>query len=283
MINISQLSDEYIDLLLYVLTGIGPDSKVCDLGAATKGECRLACRSQYIVKLQRQPNRLALLSEEFDNLPLVAIRFGLNPDVLSPGLRNCYEHYKAKHMLASQVGRSAELAHGHGQQMALGNGEAALEDSAAPKPLAGESPCGSKPSAVPTGAGVEAAKTEQAGGEGQTVNAEMAPGAVTMILPRLTLPRGFAARPTRRMSGERPTPDAKRQKGETVASESPAPQTPARALEPAPVDLTDDSSGAVGVEAVVPSTDSFFPPMPAGIEPAMQDLLEGLQRRFNSA
>ena len=78
------------------MTGVAPNTKVCDLGAATKGQARKALRDQYLVKLRKNPSRLSLLSEEFDNLPMVSLRLGYNPELFSPRLRSGYDRMKAQ-------------------------------------------------------------------------------------------------------------------------------------------------------------------------------------------
>ena len=36
MLKVSQLPEEAVDLLVFVLTGVSPNTKVCDLGCKTK-------------------------------------------------------------------------------------------------------------------------------------------------------------------------------------------------------------------------------------------------------
>ena len=76
MLKVTQLDDEFVDLLLFVLAGVLPDQRPCNMGVATKGEARTQVREMYDVKLEKNASRLSMLSEEFDNLPLVALRLG---------------------------------------------------------------------------------------------------------------------------------------------------------------------------------------------------------------
>jgi len=91
MVRMSQLTDEQTDILLFVLTGVGPNTKVCDLGCTYKKDARKACRSQYIVRLRRNASRLSALSEELDNLGMIAIRLGYAPEWFSPELKGAYD------------------------------------------------------------------------------------------------------------------------------------------------------------------------------------------------
>ena len=91
MLKVSQISEEQVDLLIFVLTGVSPCTKVCDLGCQTKGQARDACRSQYLVRMRKNPSRLDIMAEELDNLPMVALRCGYDPALFSPELREKYQ------------------------------------------------------------------------------------------------------------------------------------------------------------------------------------------------
>ena len=74
MVRITQLDDEMVDLLLFILSGVLPNTRIVDLGVETKGQARAAVRSQYMVKMKKNQSRLNIMSEELDNLPMVALR-----------------------------------------------------------------------------------------------------------------------------------------------------------------------------------------------------------------
>lgn len=95
MVKVSQLEDEHVDLLVYVLSGVLPNTKICDFGVSTKGEARAAIRSQYLVKLRKNQSRLNILSEELDNLPMVSVRLGYPDKLFSPALREVWEAMRA--------------------------------------------------------------------------------------------------------------------------------------------------------------------------------------------
>ena len=76
MVTVAQLGEEQVDLLLFVLAGVLPSTRVSDMGAVTKGDARGVVRRQYQVKLRKNATRLSHLSEELDNLPMVAMRMG---------------------------------------------------------------------------------------------------------------------------------------------------------------------------------------------------------------
>ena len=102
MLRLSQLSDEEIDLLLYILTGISPMTRPVDLGAGTKREAREAARLQSQVKARKQPERLRHLTEDLDNLGVVAMRLGYAPEWLSPDLRRQYNAARERAGMAQQ-------------------------------------------------------------------------------------------------------------------------------------------------------------------------------------
>ena len=49
-----------------------PNTRIVDLGVETKGQARAAVRAQYQVKMKKNQSRLNIMSEELDNLPMVA-------------------------------------------------------------------------------------------------------------------------------------------------------------------------------------------------------------------
>ena len=78
-------------MLLFVVSGIMPNTRVTDMGCATKMDARIATRSQFQNKMRRNASRLDCLSDELDNIPSVALRLGYPQQLLSPDLRASYD------------------------------------------------------------------------------------------------------------------------------------------------------------------------------------------------
>ena len=97
MVKLSQLSEEETDVLLYILTGVLPDTKVTDLGAVTKGDARDGMRKIYLSKLKRNLSRLNVLSEELDNILGVGLRLGYPVDLLTPETAKMYCAMKSRY------------------------------------------------------------------------------------------------------------------------------------------------------------------------------------------
>ena len=83
MLKVSQLECEYVDILVFVLAGVLPSSKVCDFGTELKRDCRAAVRQIYLSKMRKNRSRLDILSEELDNLPMVGLRLGYPVELMS--------------------------------------------------------------------------------------------------------------------------------------------------------------------------------------------------------
>ena len=180
------------------------------------GECRDEVRCMYLSKLRKNSTRLNILSDDYDNIPHVALSLGYPPSLLSPRLKEFYQRYIA-HMselpgpspspiladdVASQVGGHAR------SQPAL-----ALTDAAVPDP----SSVSGDASPVLTTTAPEAPTTTQQSTPTQQRN-ELVVGIAPVIVgtnePQVswTMPRMTIARLPNR-SGE--TPPAKRKRGQT--------------------------------------------------------------------
>ena len=90
MMTLAQLTCEQLDLLLYIVTGISPATRPHDFGANCKRDARKMCRQQHLQQIKRQPGRMDQLTDDLDNLPVVAMRLGYQPEWLSPALRQAY-------------------------------------------------------------------------------------------------------------------------------------------------------------------------------------------------
>lgn len=95
MVKVSQLDDEHVDLLVFCLSGVLPNTRVVDLGVTYKGEARDAIRAQFQVKLKKNQSRLNIMSEELDNLPMVALRLGYPAALFSPQLGAAYSKMRS--------------------------------------------------------------------------------------------------------------------------------------------------------------------------------------------
>ena len=134
MLKTSSMEDEWVDLLLFCIAGVLPSVKVCDLGADTKGEARLAVRMQYMNKLRRNRSRLDALAEEFDNLPAIALRCGYPPELFSPQLRQMYESSRGRMTAQRRISMPAAIddavgARVNSSALALRNGEVEEADA----------------------------------------------------------------------------------------------------------------------------------------------------------
>ena len=82
----SQLTDGEVDLLVFLLTGWVPATRTQDCGAETMGDLRQIARDQYLRKQRKNPQRLVVLAEDWNNLVTMALGAGFPPDQLSPEL-----------------------------------------------------------------------------------------------------------------------------------------------------------------------------------------------------
>ena len=128
MMTLAQLTCEQLDLLLYIVTGISPATRPHDFGASCKRDARRMCRQQHLQKLKRQPGRMDQLTDELDNLPVVAMRLGYQPEWLSPALRQAF--------IQSRSAMNAPPAIGSGTGCNGGGAPPALVAPAAVAPVA---------------------------------------------------------------------------------------------------------------------------------------------------
>ena len=76
MFRLSLLDDSETDMLLFILTGIPPVSRLSDLHIKTKGEFRRALSKEGKRVQKAQPERLSGLAHDLSNLETVAIKLG---------------------------------------------------------------------------------------------------------------------------------------------------------------------------------------------------------------
>ena len=194
MVKVAQLDEEQVDLLLFVLAGILPSTRVSDMGAVTKGDAREAVRRQYQVKLRKNATRLSHLSEELDNLPMVAMRMGYPAELFSPPLKKAYDEMRSVRMGGVSSGSPSPC----------GNALAALGD--APKQLQIADGTITSDSEDTARVGVQAQPTKNL----RTGDADLAHASASVIgvtLPKVKLPRTFApALPKRQKADVGPVP-----------------------------------------------------------------------------
>ena len=124
LIKVSQMEEEMVDMLIFSLAGVLPSARPIDMCTSTKGEFRTQVRDMYQVKLEMNASRLSMLSDEFDNLPLVALRLGYPIDCCSPGLRARLDAMRVPAMMPGPVsGADGEVQKPRGPRIiALENG-----------------------------------------------------------------------------------------------------------------------------------------------------------------
>lgn len=115
MLSLARLSCEETDILLFVVAGVAPVIRPGDFGVENKRGARKVVRTEHQRKMKRCPGRLAQLSDDLDNLFLIAMELGYKSEWLSPSFRTHWQQDCGTHGVA--------LTQGHPQLM-LGNGAA---------------------------------------------------------------------------------------------------------------------------------------------------------------
>ena len=131
MIKLAHLNEEQVDMMCYVVFGLLPDSKAQDWGCDTKRNIMTAARQQYITRLQKNASRLDALSEEWDNLAMIAMRIGYPEQLLSPDMKSKWLHIK-NHMMNGCETDGAQRAQlelmGQKRKVALTDGSVAGDE-----------------------------------------------------------------------------------------------------------------------------------------------------------
>ena len=83
--RISSLSDDQVDCLVYMASGIKPTTRISDLACKTKGELRDAIFQEAGRLKRTQPERQLGLASDFNNVVAEAIRLGLEGSGLDSG------------------------------------------------------------------------------------------------------------------------------------------------------------------------------------------------------
>ena len=105
-LRICGLSDEGVDQLLFILTGVLPTTKVSDFGVAFKGEARRAFAALHSKRVARNPQLLGQLDEEFNNLQALAIKLGYPVELLSTEGKAMLAAHAASHPAASVLAQA---------------------------------------------------------------------------------------------------------------------------------------------------------------------------------
>ena len=195
MVKVAQLDEEQVGLLLFVLAGILPSTKVSDMGAVTKGDAREAVRRQYQVKLRKNATRLSHLSEELGNLPMVALRMGYPAELFSPPLKKAYDEMRSVRMQSVSLGLPPSA-----------KGLVALGDSVKPLQLTDASGADDLVCAPPV-----LQLSDRTAAPVPTSDDDGAEESVGVVLPKMSLPKSFA-RPSggKRMKLSLPRTDVSR-------------------------------------------------------------------------
>ena len=195
MVKVAQLDEEQVGLLLFVLAGILPSTKVSDMGAVTKGDAREAVRRQYQVKLRKNATRLSHLSEELGNLPMVALRMGYPAELFSPPLKKAYDEMRSVRMQSVSLGLPPSA-----------KGLVALGDSVKPLQLTDASGADDLVCAP-----LVLQLSDRTAAPVPTSDDDGAEESVGVVLPKMSLPKSFA-RPSggKRMKLSLPRTDVSR-------------------------------------------------------------------------
>lgn len=82
MVALAQLSDFSIDLVVYIMTSMGPQTRVCSLDVKTKGELRACLANEAKRTMELYPQRFRNLSPDFSNALTLAVTSGFPLDEL---------------------------------------------------------------------------------------------------------------------------------------------------------------------------------------------------------
>ena len=87
MLKLKALSEEQTDFLLYVATGVLPNTNP---HSSIKGAFRTAMKIQYKTRMEKNPSRLSALSKKLDNLAQCAFRMGYPYELCSPQIKRVF-------------------------------------------------------------------------------------------------------------------------------------------------------------------------------------------------
>ena len=87
-IRISNLSEDEVDMLIYLLTSVKAETRISDLQCATKYELRELLVRESMRLLTAQPERLTSLSSDLTNVARVAYDHGYPVSSMSPAIMN---------------------------------------------------------------------------------------------------------------------------------------------------------------------------------------------------
>ena len=78
------MEEEAIDMMMWIVCGIAPHTKPSNFGCDCKAAVRRQAKEQSDSRRASQPGRLNLLSEDWDNVPAVAMKLGYREEWLNP-------------------------------------------------------------------------------------------------------------------------------------------------------------------------------------------------------
>lgn len=84
---VSNLDENEVDELSFVLSGLSETSRICDLGVHTKGQLRAAFTREVQRSLEINPQRHFMLAPDLSNLTVLCLRLGLPLESIAPERR----------------------------------------------------------------------------------------------------------------------------------------------------------------------------------------------------
>ena len=82
--RLANIDEHEMDMLLFILTGVPPTTRICDLNVKNKGELRRALAKEGLRVLKTQPERTSSLAHDLSNLEVTAKRLGYKEEWLPP-------------------------------------------------------------------------------------------------------------------------------------------------------------------------------------------------------
>ena len=99
----SQFTEDQIDMVLFALAGINPNTGTQDFGSKTKGDLRDQVYQQHRRVMRQNPQRVQMLAENLENLMPLVLRLGYPVDAFSPHLYQQYQQTVPSALTAPQV------------------------------------------------------------------------------------------------------------------------------------------------------------------------------------
>ena len=95
------MEEEAIDMMMWIVCGIAPHTKPSNFGCDCKAAVRRQAKEQSDSRRASQPGRLNLLSEDWDNVPAVAMKLGYREEWLQPSTFAAWDRARRRREEAS--------------------------------------------------------------------------------------------------------------------------------------------------------------------------------------